>query len=317
MNQLISHIEYLLHTHNCVIVPSLGGFVVNTAPAHRNGLSVFFPPECELVFNRELSYNDGLLVESYMRTDGISFENATQKINDSVRQIKTLLRSEKSVDLGELGSFRMVDDQRFVYQSKPFVRPGHFGLSPASLKPIIQLQPAAQLIEIPESSRKSIVRKAGIVAAAAAVIAAVMLLFPIQDSTLRHQTAQLFSLSSAPSVTAVTASREIPDLSENVTITRPEEEATLSSESPRFYIVTGVYQVRKVADDMIALLHSEGFSTASVIDRPDRIDVYAFSFSSREEAEQNLKQLKKDFPNHRDAWVLKYKSRPAATNFLN
>ena len=103
MNQLISHIEFLLHTHNCVIVPSLGGFVVNTMPARRNGLSVFDSPVCELVFNRELTHNDGLLVESFMRTDGISFENATQKIDDSVRQIKNLLRSEESVDLGDLG----------------------------------------------------------------------------------------------------------------------------------------------------------------------------------------------------------------------
>lgn len=305
MNQLISHIEYLLHTHNCVIVPSLGGFVVNTSPAHRNGLSVFNPPECELVFNRELSHNDGLLVESYMRTDGISFENATQKINDSVRQIKSLLRSDKSVDLGDLGSFRMVDDQRFVYQSKPFVRPEYFGLSPASLKPIIQLQPVAQLVKIPENSKKSIIRKVGIGTAVAAIIATAMLLFPIQDTTLRPQTAQLFSFGSVPSHTAENASGKTPDLSENTATTQPEVEATLSSEGPRFYIVTGVYQVRKVADDMIALLNSEGFSAASFIDRPDRIDVYASSFSTREEAEQNLKQLKKDFPNHRDAWVLK------------
>jgi hypothetical protein len=146
------------------------------------------------------------------------------------------------------------------------------------------------------------VRKVGIVATAVAVITVVMLLFPIQDTTLRHQTAQLFSLSSVPSVAAGVASGETPDLSENITITQPEEEVVLSSEGTRFYIVTGVYQVRKVADDMIALLHAEGFSTASVIDRPNRIDVYALSFTTREEAEQNLKQLKKDFPNHRDAW---------------
>lgn len=305
MNQLISHIEYLLHTHNCVIVPSLGGFVVNTVPAHRNGLSVFNAPECELVFNRELSHNDGLLVESYMRTDGIPFENATQKINDSVQQIKSLLRSEKSVDLGDLGSFRMVDDQRFVYQSKTFVRPEYFGLSNISLKPVMQPQPAAQLGEIPESDKKSIVRKMGNSTTAAAVIAAVMLLFPIQDSTLRHQTAQFFSIGSVPSLTTETASGKTPVLSENIASTQLEIEATLSSEGPRFYIVTGVYQVRKAADDMITLLRSEGFSTASGIDRSDRIDVYASSFSTHEEAKQNLKQIKKKFPNHRDAWILK------------
>ena len=318
MNQLISHIEFLLHTHNCVIVPSLGGFVVNTMPARRNGLSVFDSPVCELVFNRELTHNDGLLVESFMRTDGISFENATQKIDDSVRQIKNLLRSEESVDLGDLGSFTMIGDQRFAYQPKPFVRPEHFGLSNASLKPIIQIQPPAQLNEITKTSKKSIVRKIGIGAAAAAVIAAVMFIFPIQDSTLHHQTAQIFSESglfgsktekntpivSTPSVSNETVSVETPAVVENTANTSIEEIAA-PSDAPRFYVVTGVYEVRKVADDMIALLQSEGFTTASTIERPNRIDVYASHFSTREEAEQSLKLLKQNFPNHRDAWVMK------------
>lgn len=321
MNQLISHIEFLLHTHNCVIVPSLGGFVVNTMPARRNGLSVFDSPMCELVFNRELTHNDGLLVESYMRTDGISFEIATQKIDDSVRQIKNLLRTEKSVDLGDLGSFMMIGDQRFAYQPKPFVRPTQFGLSSSSLKPILQMQPAQQLVEKAKSSKKSVIRKVGIGAAAAAVIAAIMLIFPIQDSALRHQTAQIFSenglfghktekttqntaIVSTPSASNETALPETPNSTENTSNTQTEE-VVLPPDSPRFYIVTGVYEVRKVADAMITLLQSEGFPTASTIERPNRIDVYASHFSTREEAEQNLKQFKQDFPNHRDAWVLK------------
>ena len=292
--------------------------MVNTMPARRNGLSVFDSPVCELVFNRELTHNDGLLVESFMRTDGISFENATQKIDDSVRQIKNLLRSEKSVDLGDLGSFTMIGDQRFAYQPKPFVRSEHFGLSNASLKPIIQIQPPAQLNEITKTSKKSIVRKIGIGAAAAAVIAAVMFIFPIQDSTLHHQTAQIFSESglfgsktekntpivSTPSVSNETVSVETPAVVENTANTSIEEIAA-PSDAPRFYVVTGVYEVRKVADDMIALLQSEGFTTASTIERPNRIDVYASHFSTREEAEQSLKLLKQNFPNHRDAWVMK------------
>lgn len=316
MNQLISHIEFLLHTHNCVIVPSLGGFVVNTMPARRNGLSVFDSPTCELVFNRELTHNDGLLVESYMRTDGVSFENATQKVDDSVRQIKNLLRTEKSVDLGDLGSFTMIGNQRFAYQPKPFVRPEHFGLYNASLKPILQMQPTPQLVETARSNKKSIIRKVSIGAAAAAVIAAIMFIFPIQDSTLRHQTAQILSetglfghkvektTENTTIVSSEIALPETPDAIEKYSNTQTEVIA-LPSDAPRFYIVTGVYEVRKVADDMIALLQSEGFSTASTIERSNRIDVYASHFSTREEAELNLRKLKQDFPNHKDAWVLK------------
>lgn len=321
MNQLISHIEFLLHTHNCVIVPALGGFVVNTTSARRDGLSVFNSPMCELVFNRDLTHNDGLLVESYMRTEKISFESATQRIEESVREIKSALRQQKSVDLGDLGSFEMIDEHRFMYVSKPFVRPEHYGLSDAQLKPIIQIQPKTRTTEQAAESRKSVARKIGIGAAAAAVVAAVMLIFPIQDSTFRHQTAQIISesglfgnksektaentaLASTPAVSDETVSDKTPTVVESTTNTAIEEVAA-SPNVPRFYIITGVYEVRKVADDMIALLQSEGFTTASTIERPNRIDVYVSSFSTQEEANQNLKQLKKDFPNHRDAWVLK------------
>jgi hypothetical protein len=318
MKQLISHIEFLLHTHNCVIVPSLGGFVVNTTPARRDGISAFTPPESELVFNRELSHNDGLLVESYMRTDNISFENATKKINDAVRQIMNQLRTERFVDLGDLGSFRMVDDLRFVYQSNPFVRPEYFGLSRASLQPIIQLQTADRR-NSEDGSRKSVVRKTGIVAAVAAVVTVIMLLFPVQDSPLRHQTAQLIAISS-PSLhltKEVKASKEVTTSNkseevgrESVAVAAQQEERRLDErisvpEGPRFYIVTGVYEVPEIADNMINLLKSEGYSDASFFKRPNRTTVYAASFSTREEADQHLKQLKQNFPNHQDAWILK------------
>ena len=74
MNRLVTHIEFLLHEHNCVIIPDLGGFVVNTTNSQRDGIALFYPPSCELVFNRELTYNDGLLAESYMKAYDLTFE---------------------------------------------------------------------------------------------------------------------------------------------------------------------------------------------------------------------------------------------------
>lgn len=316
MNQLISHIEFLLHTHNCVIVPNLGGFVVNTTSATRDGLSVFQTPSCELVFNRELSHNDGLLVESYMRTEGVTFEAASQKIDDAVKEIKNELRDNKSVDLGDLGSFKMTDNQRFVYLAKPFVRPEYFGLSDASLKPIIQLQPKQQTMETAAESRKAVFKKIGIGAAAAAVIAAIMLIFPIQDSK-QQQTAQILSesglfsnnternKSNTVDIPTTETDRTAKTSEVAVKTEQTEEIVDIVIDTPKFYIVTGVYEVKKVADDMINLLKSEGFSDASILERNNRIDVFASSHTSREEAEQILKQLKQDFPNHKDAWVLK------------
>jgi nucleoid DNA-binding protein len=140
MNELISHIEFLLHEHNCVIIPGFGGFVVNTIPSRRDGIATFLAPACELVFNRDLTYNDGLLAESYIKSDHLMFEAAMQRIERAVEELKNQLREQRHVKLGKLGSFTMSDEKRFIYTPANFVRPALFGLTKATLKPLYQRQ---------------------------------------------------------------------------------------------------------------------------------------------------------------------------------
>ena len=37
MNEIALHIDFLLHTHDCIIVPGLGGFVLNETGVEKNG----------------------------------------------------------------------------------------------------------------------------------------------------------------------------------------------------------------------------------------------------------------------------------------
>ena len=68
MSRIISHIEKLLLKHDCVIVPHIGGFVLQHIPAHyEKDEQIFYPEQKEIVFNRELQHNDGLLSESYIQ----------------------------------------------------------------------------------------------------------------------------------------------------------------------------------------------------------------------------------------------------------
>ena len=74
---------------------------------------------------------------------------------------------------------------------------------------------------------------------------------------------------------------------------------------PRYYIVTGVYEVREFADKMIAQLKEEGYGNPSTIEKSGRISVFSESFPTIEEAYNALNKLVKQNKNHRDAWVLK------------
>ena len=308
---LISHIEFLLHTHNCVVVPDLGGFVVNVVPSYREGVSDFHAPKCELVFNRDLRHNDGLLAQSYMKTDALSFEAASRKIEQEVQELKKQLREKRYLDLGKLGMFTMHDDERFVYTPAEFVRPMFFGLQTASLKPLIQMPVP---ILPPKTETKKLRRFS---ARAAAVVAAGLLLFalPSNESTVNRQSAQLFyentwsPRSSAeidvvadavPIYEATVFQQEVENNIKNV----PAVEIIVER-IPTYYIIIGVFQYAEGANITKNRLIANGISQAATMERNGRIYVTAASHNDRNVAQAALRRLHREHPAYFDAWVLR------------
>jgi len=320
MNQLVSHIEFLLHEHNCVIIPDFGGFVVNTIASRRDGLATFHAPVSELVFNRDLTHNDGLLAQSYMKSYSLTFEAAMHKIERSVLELKQQLREQNHVEMGKLGSFTMNDSKRFVYTPAAFVPPAFFGLTKATLKPLIQMH--TPVVPTKQVNRQRQIRTIGITAASVAAIALLMFILPVSDTTIGRQTAQiifengLFRSKQAQSDHLSVAARDVTNESlSGVEATALKEKAVVSSATasaqesdgsiPQYFIVMGVYERSDVAEQITEQLIEEGFSRTEWLKRSGRIDVYTASFTDITEAESYLREIHKEHPTHRDAWILK------------
>src|SRR5690554_3965285 len=188
MNRLVSHIEFLLHEHNCVIIPELGGFVINSIHSRRNGTSSYLPPACELVFNRDLTHNDGLLAESYMKTYDLTFERAMWNIEQDVSKVKQILRDKSYLDLDKLGSFSVSEDNRFTFKPGTFVRPDFFGLNEVKLSPIEQVE-TVEVVNEPAVvvNKQRSLKRVGVAAAAVAAIVTLMFILPVSDTTFGRQ----------------------------------------------------------------------------------------------------------------------------------
>lgn len=318
MNRLINHIEYLLRNHDCVIVPNLGGFVVNHNTAKRDGLAALHAPYCDLVFNKELTHNDGLLAQSYMKTHALTSEEATKEINEAVTELRQKLREEKSIDLGDLGTMKLNSESQLIYLPKPFVRPDFFGLGHTSLKPVIQLRPEFEERTKQKGSR-NIRRNAIITTAAASIVGLIMFIFPLQDNPLQRQQANIFSENTIlEKRIVIPENRPYSSISEkNLYVSKPasvnaentaattDTQLTNSVEDKKFYIVLGVYQNRKGAEKITEKLKSQGFSQTAWLERSGRISVYTESFSDRDVAELYLREIWKNYPEYSDAWILK------------
>ena len=75
--ELERHIEILLLSNDCVIVPNLGGFMAHHVDARYDERDyTFLPPLRTLGFNPKLRLNDSLLALSYVDAYDISYPDA-------------------------------------------------------------------------------------------------------------------------------------------------------------------------------------------------------------------------------------------------
>ena len=97
MNSIAKHISSLLYSHDCVIIPTLGGFVANYRETGIDeDLNIFTPPGKEIGFNRSLQHDDGLLTSIVSRRQKMSYETAKSLVYNYASTIKSKLNSGES-----------------------------------------------------------------------------------------------------------------------------------------------------------------------------------------------------------------------------
>lgn len=105
MDQFSKHIVSLIYTNDCVILPGLGGFVKHRRSAYYDESGGMFVPPCDVIgFNSQLKLNDGLLIQSYMKTEAITFESAKLLVEKRIAEIVQSLESTGSCTLDGVGT---------------------------------------------------------------------------------------------------------------------------------------------------------------------------------------------------------------------
>lgn len=94
----------LLLRNNCVIIPSLGGFVANNLSAKIDAVNgVIIPPRKAINFNCNLVNNDGLIIHFLSTQHGLSYDEAQQIITAEIQQVKIDLNKGKRVSFANVG----------------------------------------------------------------------------------------------------------------------------------------------------------------------------------------------------------------------
>ena len=346
MNVLISHIEYLLTLHDCVILPDFGGFVLRYQEA------VFTPdgkitPPCKVTgFNAALTHNDGLLANALMQERNISFSEAMILIETEVRKLQVRLQQGFVEEMGSIGSFQKGEEGILIF--KPSRHNSFdlslFGFSSFDVRPlrneympepttISEVKP--DVVMVPVNMR--ILRR--VTAVAAMIVGLLLISHPLEHGHISQHYASMISselLTKAvvpgfsyyqeqideaadaheePAILPEPAEAEGNVLAEAEVAVVPEVAVVNVTEPQeiqpvkRYYIIIGSFPTAEQAEKRISHLSKKGVAGVQYLQKDSKYRLYINTFSDKTDANQYLEVFREEHPEFADAWLLAHISR--------
>ncbi len=337
MIELERHIEILLLSNDCVIVPGFGGFMAHHVDARYDEQeNLFLPPQRTIGFNPQLTLNDSLLAQSYIEAYDISYPEALRRIEDEVRELRQHIECNGSYELYDLGIIRLNEYGKYEFEpcEAGILTPELYGLSSFIMKPIasssVQTIPAAidnpdkevspfdilmDSDEEEEEQERTIKLSTlrNIAVACITIIAFFFISSPINNSDLNSNEARINTdmlLRIMPRCENIEKAQlkldvENKDSVEAVKNTMAESSDTISH-SPYYTIVLCSRVTVKNANTYVEQLHRQGLMEARVTTQGNYTKVVLGRFFSEREASLEAIRIQKNI-GISDCWVTKMK----------
>lgn len=148
--ELERHIEILLLSNDCVIVPGFGGFTASHVPARFDGNdNMFIPPVRTLGFNPKLGVNDSLLAQSYTEAYDISYPEALKRIASETNELKQHIENDGSYTMNDIGTLYLTESGSigFTPCEAGLLTPALYSLSSFEMKKLDEATAGTQQTE--------------------------------------------------------------------------------------------------------------------------------------------------------------------------
>lgn len=324
MQRIMTHIERLLLEHDCVIIPDVGGFVLQYRPSSFvKETSLFLPAGKDVVFNPTLRHDDGLLAESYMKSYGVNYRRACAMRQEDTEELKSALKTQRRVSLGTLGAFRP-EGESVVFEPSgtALFSIDSYGLEEFILPPLHVLRANTEKHSKENVHAKDIVyipvnrRLLRAVLSSAAAIA----LFFLLSTPVKQTDTSVYTASFIPSqVTdirnvqpAVTKAEEETNISlepkaaeEAIPVSeegKTKEVPVITPNEKYFHIIIASFPETAQAEKYLQTVDRSIYTGAGIVERGGKSRVYASKFTDRQEAENYMNTLRSG-NQYTDAWM--------------
>jgi cell division protein FtsN len=328
------HIYSLLLDHDCVIIPSLGGFIASREQAHVDTIrQTAIPPRRKLAFNVYLKQNDGLLAKRLVETEHVTYPEALQEIEAYVSNCMDELGKGRNVNIQKVGrlSFDTSRNLQFEPDQQSVLLPDAFGLGAIPVH-TLNAVPAARPEKkkqlrpsLPPSKKSGQQKERSLVGAIA--IAGAILWFSFNVylvSRDRYSKASLNPLDSmipeteqVPAITPppttvrvetvyVAATAPVKEdavvvKEDSTAVARTVKEQPAVPSTGFFFLVAGVFKSHENAERLSNELRAAGFAEAAIIDtNNNRFYVSYGRYATRDAAKAMAGTLR---AQSRESWI--------------
>ena len=314
------HIANLIKGNDMVIIPSVGGIVAHNCEAVIHAKTGEIQPAGRsFSFNPKLTYQDGLLVQSYMQQANLSQNEALIEVNLAIDALKKRLSSSEAVIIGEVGTFTKNTEGhiQFLEHTQSVETIDMFGLSRIQLEKLdkkeVDFSTNANSIGTTSNAKTAPYNSSKTypigkwIAAAAVFILMFFVTKPVSDERLSLNIAgPTFDFLENSQMVAPIEKREEPVV-HNSEETINEADISVLPELPqvKYCIVVSSLANKRAADKKLAYYIKSGFKNASIITGNGRYRISIGNFSNKEIGIKKLNEIRAFSSRYKDAWLLK------------
>lgn len=342
--ELDRHLEILLLSNDCVIVPDFGGFMAHHVDARKDGVDgMLLPPARTIGFNPKLTINDSLLAQSYVECYDISYPEALVRIGDEVRELRQHLENDGSYELHGIGVISLDGEGHYVFEpcEAGILTPSLYGLSGFEMQTLPELeekqanastgkQPGIKLMDVDQALRKTVDVDQALDAeektgrnvvtlwrtiAAACVAALAFLLYPTSlDNNRQLLTASAINVDLLQRVLPKAEAASDGMAGSETNVMRPsignvnsqaQEEVASQSTREGYVIVLASRVTPQNANVYVEKLNKQGYTEAKVASNARNTKVVYGFYTKKGEAYHALRNLRKN-AEFAEAWVMKH-----------
>jgi hypothetical protein len=301
MENIFLHIERLLAYHDYVIVPGLGGFVVQNQSA-----AVFhervMPPLATVGFNALMHHADGLLALETARAEGITYRQAVEKVQHEVEKVKQQFSETDFFKFGNIGFFKRTTENALLFTPTvniEFLPINNFGANIyVSKKTVAVLKPAKHF------SMASILRYA----AAGALLLGLSISAPNRNDAPDFQTANLLSfelprLSKPETLSVIPVTDTVAALTETPASAETEAEIPLIGNPDSYEVIVACLSTVQAAEKYCNALKNSNFANAHIFSGSRLYMVSLQNFQTRNDAVEYMNEIRMADSKFEQAWV--------------